>query len=350
MTQFKVDTVQMRQIADEVQHIHWEMERIEARLDGMRLNHLLQFRGGARLATQISDCRIACGNQSSNLRNLYRGLESVTELYRDCEEGLTEPKDAETAKQDQKSWVETIGEGLWKSVIKSSGPITIAHGVYGLLTGDYLGGLKNIASGAPSFIKNIAIAKDGKVTADWSKIFGFNMKSDTFMGKLKSTWDDFFPGKNATGSQIGVAAAKWAGVALSFISSGISNYDEFEGDMSSGRYWAETITEGALDVGKGILAGAAVAGLCTAAFGAAPALVVAGGAALATWAIDEACEHFFGASSTELLSDFVLDAGEHVIDGIAAGAEAVGDAIADGARAISNGAKALWGGICNAFA
>lgn len=349
MTQFKVDTVQMRQIADEVQHIHWEMERIEARLDGMRLNHLLQFRGGARLATQISDCRIACGNQSSNLRNLYRGLESVTELYRDCEEGLTEPKDAETAKREEaKDWWKDLGKDALGIFGKLNGPFGIATGVAGLLTGDYLGGAKSITSGIGTILGGIAKVQSGKsTTCMWGELLGFGLtEKKTFAENLSSGIKKFFPGKNATGLDTGVAVAKWAGVALSFISSGISNYDEFEGDMSSGRYWAETITEGALDVGKGILIGAAVAAVC----GGAPAIVVAGGAALVSWGIDAISEAICGKKVTELVSDAILDAGERVVDGIAAGAEAVGDAIADGARAISNGAKALWGGICNAFA
>lgn len=349
MTQFKVDTVQMRQIADEVQHIHWEMERIEARLDGMMLNHLLQFRGGARLATQISDCRIACGNQSSNLRNLYRGLESVTELYRDCEEGLTEPKDAETAKREEvKDWWADLGKDALGFFGKLNGPFGIAAGVAGLLTGDYVGGAKSIFSGASTILGGIAkVQKSEETICMWKELLGFNnTDKKSFMENLSSGMKKYFPDADDSNIAKGAAAAKWAGVALSFISSGISNYDEFEGDMSSGRYWAETITEGALDVGKGVLIGAAVATV----LGGAPAIVVAGGTALVTWGIDAVSEAICGKKVTELVSDAILDAGERVIDNIAAGAEAVGEAIADGARAISNGAKALWGGICNAFA
>ena len=346
MTQFKVDTVQMRQIADEVQHIHWEMERIEARLDSMMLNHLLQFRGGAKMATTISGCRIACGNQSNNLKNLYKGLESVTELYKDCENGLKEPKDSKTAQAEAGNWVGELG---WKILTGLNGPLTIAGGVYSLLTGDFLGAGKGISKGTASLLKAFTVAENGKVTCDWAKMFGFTMNDKTFTESLRSTWDDFFPGSNANGFQIGTSVAKWAGVALSFIGSGISNYDEFEGEMG-GRYWAETLMEGALDVGKGILVGAGVAAAFTAAIGGAPAILVAGATVAVTWGADKICEAITGKNVTELVSDAILDTGERIIDDIADGLETVGEAIGNAGRAISNGAQALWNGFSNAFA
>lgn len=107
------------------------------------------------------------------------------------------------------------------------------------------------------------------------------------------------------------AAFKWAGAGLTLASNAVSNFDPKSGN-STGRAIAETITETAVDLVKDWGVGLAVSAGVLAVAPAAPAVAIVAATAVATNAIDYGVKKLTGKSSTELISDCILDTGEKV--------------------------------------
>lgn len=146
-----------------------------------------------------------------------------------------------------------------------------------------------------------------KIPADSSKgaVWGAAFKKELFT-------DFSFKNAETVGEKIKVGT-KWGGLALSAIGNGIDNYEEF-GTIKSGRFWAETVTETAVDV----LIGAAATAGATALLGAtAPAVVVGGIAAGVVWVADGITKAITHGEKglTEVVSDAILDTGEAIIKG-----------------------------------
>ncbi len=127
------------------------------------------------------------------------------------------------------------------------------------------------------------------------------------------------------------SALAWAGVAISGITNGISNYKEAKsGEISAGRAVAETITETVVDVASGVVIGAAVsAGIAALGFASAPVLVVGAATAAVTMGLDWASNAIFGKGMTELISDTVLDVGTAVVKGAAKVVSKTVEAVSD---------------------
>jgi len=134
------------------------------------------------------------------------------------------------------------------------------------------------------------------------------------------------------GNGIGKAVASWGAVAANGVFNWFSNKEEqanSNGMMSEGRVWAETITETAVDTamtyGAGIVIGAAV----TTVIGpiAAPGIVVAAAGGLAVTAINAGVKALTGKTTTEWISDTVLDTGEAIAKTVSNAAKNVKEAI-----------------------
>ena len=133
--------------------------------------------------------------------------------------------------------------------------------------------------------------------------------------------------KNAStvGDKIKVGT-KWAGVALSAVSNGIGNVEE-HGELN-GRAIAETIGETVADVAIGAVATATVVGAAAAIGVSAPAVVVGAVSVGVVWVADKIVKAATGKRSTsEWISDSVLDLGETVIDGAKSVLNEVGNSI-----------------------
>lgn len=168
--------------------------------------------------------------------------------------------------------------------------------------------------------------------SSWSTRFTNNFH------KMKSPFESYTSG----GAK---AAFAWAGLGLTALSNTISNIDEHKsGKISAKRAVAETITETAIDVGKGWLIGAAVAAGVAATVGSAPVLVVGAITVGVSVGLDWACKKITGALTgeekglTETVSDFVLDVGEAAVS--------VGKKVVS--SAVSN-IKSGWSNLKSAF-
>jgi len=341
MAEFKVNTVRLDAIADQLQSLQWDMDNIQQRLSKVQLGTVLQMRGSWGLQGRLMDCTVAVGNQENNLKKLSSRLEWVADLYKDCEKGLTDPKTQQEASSDTAN---SVFDAIMDKVYKLNMPLGLISMVWNFCQGnasDTVDGLKALARAVGDGTKAIFNVETGKINADWGKrILGINMKdTKSFSEALASTYDEYFPGKNATKAAKVSSVAKWAGVALSFIGSGISNYGEFDGDMN-GRFWAETVTEGVIDVGKNILISAGVvAGAAALGVTSMPAIAVTAISVGVAWAADGICELITGKSVTELVSDAVVDAGERIVEGVSRGVEKVVDGAKKVGKQIVDGAK-----------
>lgn len=137
-------------------------------------------------------------------------------------------------------------------------------------------------------------------------------KTSPFNAQFKNVVDSF---KGANG--VGKAVASWGAVAVNGVLNWFNNKDEqasSNGTMSDGRVIAETITETAVDTaltyGTGIVVGAAV----TAALGtvAAPGVVVVAASGAVVAGLNAGVKALTGKTTTEWISDAVLDTGEAI--------------------------------------
>lgn len=153
-----------------------------------------------------------------------------------------------------------------------------------------------------------------------------NLKNKTspFNAQFKNVINDF---KGANG--VGKAVASWGAVAVNGILNWFSNKDEqadSNGTMSDARVVAETITETAVDTaltyGTGIVVGAAV----TAALGtvAAPGVLVVAVSGATVAVINAGVKALTGKTTTEWISDSILDTGKAIGNAIDGAAKSVG--------------------------
>ena len=228
------------------------------------------------------------------------------------------------------SWSDT-----WK-LAESAGIVgTLASTIGGAITGgvSVKSGLK-FAKSTAKVVEKIskAVPKSG-ASFDWKKLFGLEavITSETpksLWGALGNEVQKLNFGSAKTVSDKIAVGAKWAGHALTAITTTYENFTDTKENNSTGRKIAESIGETAVKIGEGILIGAGV----TAAFAAAgvvgaPAVVVGAVTVGVTWAVDKVCEAISGKNVAELVSDTVLDTGEKVIKGIGKGAKAVKDKV-----------------------
>lgn len=174
---------------------------------------------------------------------------------------------------------------------------------------------------------------DSKTGFDWKRLVGFEkaIKQDTpkkFREALKESFDDLSFGKAKEVSKKVSVGAKWAGHALTAITTTYENFTDTEENNSTGRKIAESIGETTVKIGTDIAVGAAVtAGLAAVGVVGAPVVVVGAITVGVTWAVDKVFEATTGKDMAECLSDLVLDTGSKVVDGVGKAAKKVTGAI-----------------------
>lgn len=174
----------------------------------------------------------------------------------------------------------------------------------------------------------------------WLKRFSSNF-GDNIVDQLS----DFNVVKNG-----GKAVASWAGVVLDGVINAFENKEEYErGEITAERAVAETITETAIDVGKDILIGAAVAAGIAATVGSAPVLVVGAVAAGVGFLVDWGFEKITGKDLTETVSDLVLDAGEAMGEFVSDVGDKVKDKFNELAGCFTNPIKDVGAGFASLF-
>lgn len=99
--------------------------------------------------------------------------------------------------------------------------------------------------------------------------------------------------------------AKWAGAALSVVSSAFDNYKEYSGDITNPRFIKETVGEAAVGIGTGIVLTAAATALLPAA---APGVVVGAATVAASWGLDYISKKYLDKDGfNDAVADLFLD-------------------------------------------
>ena len=142
------------------------------------------------------------------------------------------------------------------------------------------------------------------------------------------------------------AGAKWAGAILTVGGKFIGNVDEYNGDYSNARLYAETIGESAISIGGTMLVGAAIGAVAGAT---APAWLVAAGAVVVCEGANYIVESLCGKDIPELVSDAVIDAYEYVADNAGKVIDAIGDGLDKAGRAIGKGIKSAGRAVASWF-
>lgn len=206
-------------------------------------------------------------------------------------------------KDDNKLWT---WKDTWK-VAKEFGIIGSGIGaIGGLITGGItpktaVGALKDSAK----FVGKVSKASS-KNSFDWKTLFGFNKfnKPMNFYEAFGKKINDYNFGNATKVSEKIAVGAKWAGTALTIVTTAMDNFDKKSGN-SIGRAFAETVGESAFKIGEGILLGAAFTAVASTV--GAPVVVAGLATVAATWVIDKGFELVKGKNAAEYISDKVID-------------------------------------------
>lgn len=315
MADYKVDTDRLRSQADELEALRGSLNEVALKLSGMQLGSIIQMKASTKLIGKVADCKWAAIRQSGDLGQLSRGLDTIADTYDNIEKNLSEPKTKEQA--EKAAGKDDINFDWLIKIIGSTTPITglISLFYYGAegINGDGLSIVKALKQLTSAIGDAGKLAIDGGSKAEWAEtllgetLAAKEMTDTGFVSFLKKELDKYkFSAQKTTGKKFKVAT-KWAGVLLTAATNAISNYNEFNGDLSNVRFWEETVMETGIDVGKGILLSAAVGAAATAICATTPVWVVAIGSTVASMVLDAAAKKVFGKSATELVSDGILD-------------------------------------------
>lgn len=313
--------------------------------------------GDSRVTTLLKNNIRELSEQVSQEKQLvrlcYSSLETIVSEYQRTEKNLvstngvqkvtinTKPENSSSEKTMVPEWV----KNMWKLVGKA-GPVGKGIQTVGKFAADIAFGTfsaKTIANATSDIWntawdvgKNISKMKTDKSSVTWKEWLGFGSGN---VGKIAhsnigavnrakhgaaSNWKHAIRELNTKSGRI----KQVGGIVLAGVVNGFSNYDEYakkysEGKVTKeyavGRAVLETVGETAVDWGKNILIGSAVAAGFAAAGVAAPAVAVGavtvGISIAADWACKKITGKFGGEEKgvTELVSDTIIDLGEKFV-------------------------------------
>lgn len=358
MSEFVAKWGNMRTISGDMIGINKSLQQLNRRFESAKsginsINSFGKYGNVSRTLGSISDALYYNERIISKLADVL--VEAANE-YQSTEQAMgviRSQKVSETTFEvgaEEKPFDWKVDDLVWKVLGKAGtvGSIVSAFGsmaTNGISYKTLLGGAGKLVTAGGSLAETIWKKKTER---NWSEfLFGkwktgsaisgladTTTKWKTFKSSLSKKWKSYFPDSiTNVGEKIKIAA-EWAGVAISAVTNGISNYDEF-GTMKNLRFWEETIMETIVDVGVGALATAGA----TAVLGAsAPAIAVGVAGAGVVWLADlgvravtkNFCKEEKGL--TETISDTVLDIGEAVVGGAKNLFANIGNAVKSGGR------------------
>lgn len=312
MAEFTVDTDLLRSCGDEIDGLRSTLNGVAMKLSGMQLGSIIQIKASTALLGRITDCQVAVLHQSGDLKVFAERLDAIAEQYEAAERKLKEPKT-----EDPKSTaVDEILDLLVKLFGKTTPIAALITAFYHMFNGaqgdgkSWLNALKSLSSAIGDIGKCVA---DKKTTAEWKEVLlGTKNTADGMSG---TGFSDFLEDEiskykvdasSTTGDKIKVGT-KWASALLTVALTAVDNVQEFDGNFSNSRFWAETATESAIKIGKDMLIKAGAAAVLMAVTGGAPAVGVALLAGAVTVVVDWAAELVTGKDFTEACSDWLLD-------------------------------------------
>ena len=257
-------------------------------------------------------------------------LSHFKETKKDKNKEKIEVKKQTSSKKEKMTW------WSWNNTLDMMGEAGILGSMLSTVGQLITGGLSTkskweSAKSAAKVVEHIAGAWPKSTSSfDWKKLVGLNeqitnQSPTSFLKGLRQEIDDLkFSNAKTVSGKIAIGA-KWAGHALTAITTTYENFAEEEN--SFGRKVAESIGETTVKITTGAAISVGLAtGLATLGV-AAPAVVVGVASVGVAWAINKGCEAFFGDDLAEVVSDFALDTGEFLVDSVATGAKKLSGAV-----------------------
>jgi len=234
---------------------------------------------------------------------------------------------------------------LWK-VLGQFGVAGKSFGAIGKLTGDPISQGKGILDFIGAGAKIVPKIADGKLI----DTFGLKATVDAigFRENLAQQLDGYVYNSSANSLSMSATAktfrnvgtiVKWGGIALSCIGNFSANLDEYNGDFSNPRLYAETVAETAIDTGLGILA---TAGVATLAGASAPVWAVGVVSTGAILGLDWVSKQLFDVKASEVISDGLLNAAEAVGKTVKKAGKAIGKSVGKAVKATRKYISAGW--------
>lgn len=353
MAEFTVKPKNMKLTIDEELRLARELSEIES--DIRNIGNSLSFRiaSGFNLRVRLINASNKASAHRSNMSSMGHSLQSVSNAYERAENTILGNINVGNAKAQSsgvaeesadKGWLEENWEWL-KEFAGAVGPVGGAVAVIGdLCMTDWAEAASDFWDTAWDFGDAVKMCKENTDIKWWKALTG--LVPDEFLTSISKSnlswtqraahgWDKGIKGTLREFKNLPGGIKQVGGIILSLVGNGVSNYKEWQtGAISTGRAWAETITETAVDWGKDLLIAAGVTAAFAAAGFAAPVLAVGAATVAVSVAADWVCEKITGKGVTELVSDAILDT-----------AEAVGDAVKTGATKIKEGASVVWSGL-----
>lgn len=363
MAKIALSTELLKQQSQEMKNLSYEYDAISKRITGTLLsvnncwssalsnNCLGKINAAKKCCNDITETVGKAGELALQAANTFEAIDKALASGKEAVKDSAGNSAPDNQAQSKDPWYKI--DYKWSSLFGLLGGFGIVGGLAST-AGQFFSGkgtVKDFLKFINNGLKNIDFVVNDKIPdagSWWKSLFGTAVTA----GATKPTWGEAIAkevGKYAdfsSGAKTFSTITKWVGVGVSAAVNGISNYEDYkDGKQSGGRAVAETITETAVDVGKGIFitAGLAAAG--------ATGGVAVVGAVAASWVLDVGTKWITKAVTgeekgfTEAVSDLALGAGKAIIDTGKKVAESVGKSVGKAAKSVKKGAKAAWNAI-----
>lgn len=344
MQGWMVHVSSVNRLASDLEGKHTTIGAARAAVGSIRQNPAVSGEAKRSITGVLDRIMESMEQEERNIKDMGACLHKITAVYQNCEKRILDQSIGGEASKEVYDGGGKTGasgngeskeEGLswkWKDIWKfTSQAGIIGAGISAIgnfITGD--GDLKTILTSGKYLTTGIggicsAIASRGS-RAEWSaSILGTNnafSKIDTtssgkaFMSSMNKQLGSDLDMSKAKGWEKGKVGAKWAGHAITAITNGVENYEEFQsGQIGAERAVAETVIETGTDIAMGAAATAAItAGAVALGVTAAPAVAVGIAAAGVTWAINGVCKWITGGKDVgEVVADAICDVGEKAV-------------------------------------
>lgn len=354
MPYIKVNTNKISRYSNDINSVYTRVNRIKSEFASIGYSLDWDIKSASGINNRIKTIENELSAERSGLKRMQSFFNSAASKYNNVESSINDDKKAKKIQSaavrnvSTANSLNTFGGKVREVLIENAGlGGGIISGISKLINssisdtidpGGIAKGAKKIISGIYNIIRNTEklekLSRMNPGQAVKTGIKRFLGLDKAFVGSLKPSVAKSFgtrfynnfnkqldKGLGAFTEKGAKSIFAWAGVAVSAIANGFQNYNEAKsGKISTGRAVAETVTETAVDVGTGILVGAAVsAGIAAVGWVSAPAIAVGAITAGVMIGADSICKWITksvtGESKglTETVSDFVLDVGEATV-------------------------------------
>lgn len=317
--------------------IERQIFRIHQRAAQVNRSMSMKLKNMSRISSQMQQILQQLEAEKNKMNDMHRAMETAVEKYQNTEErivgaawagigddqapgnnptGTTAPGQGGVALD----WLGLLKQIVGKFGIAGNLPLCVAKWADADILGGMKTALKLVSSGA-SMVGNNGIKWKGLIgmpdLGKYANLTDSSFKS-VFSFAAKEEWNSYFFDKTKTGAEAVAnkfkVVAKWAGNVLTVADNVAQNVEE-HGGISNSRFWQETITESAIDIGKGALiavaAGAGSAAVAAAGAATAPVWLTGIGITVGlNWGADQVAKLVTGdskARATEVISDAIWD-------------------------------------------